>query len=184
MTNWFYYDNFGVRQGLITSYDLVSLVAQGIVTPQTRVETEDGKSYLAGQLSELFPQQSTQQPQFNGSADHVPPAGYQQLYPAQGSQSAYSQTSEIKPPPDYLIWSIITTLCMCVPTGIIAIVLSVQAKSAFQLGDYASAKSKSTIVFWINLITLILWGIFMFCYIAFLIYMGITNGGNMNGIQL
>ncbi|MDR1140543.1 MAG: CD225/dispanin family protein, partial [Planctomycetaceae bacterium] len=140
MANWFYYDNFGFRQGPITDNDLKSLVAQGIITPQTKMETEDGKSDFASQIKGLF----LQQPYINGTTDFALPPDHQQQsqysqqqYPPQYGQPAYTPTSRLKPPADYLIWSIITAVCMCVPLGIVAIVMSVQAKSAFQLGDYA-----------------------------------------------
>ncbi|MDR0521790.1 MAG: CD225/dispanin family protein, partial [Planctomycetaceae bacterium] len=112
MANWFYYDSFDFKQGPITQEDLQSLVAQGIITPQTKMETEDGKQGLAGQIKGLFPQ---------------PPAPPLQNYPPQ-----YSPPAGIKPPTDYLVWSVITTLCCCLPLGIVAIIMSVQAKSAFQ----------------------------------------------------
>jgi hypothetical protein len=137
MTNWFYYDNLGVKQGPMSDDAIKSLIARGIITPQTIIETEDGNSELVDQMKKLIPQHG--QPQ----------------YPPQYGQPTHPQTGGLKPPPDYLIWSIISTLCMCLPLGIIGIVMSVQAKSAFQLGDYASAESKSKIAFWCNIISLI-----------------------------
>lgn len=57
--------------------------------------------------------------------------------------------------PDYLIWSIITTLCCCLPLGIVAIVMSVQSKSEEKAGNYDSAVSKSKTAFYCNLIGMI-----------------------------
>jgi hypothetical protein len=123
MANWFYYDNFGTKQGPITNEDLKSLVAQGMITPQTNMETDQGQSGLAGQINGLFPLLSAQQPPYNVAEPNYP------QQPQYGQQQ-YSQGS-IKPPADYLVWSIISTLCMCLPLGIVGIVMSVQSKSAF-----------------------------------------------------
>lgn len=44
---------------------------------------------------------------------------------------------------DYLIPSILTTLLCCLPFGVIAIVCSVQANSAYSLGNFDEADLKS-----------------------------------------
>lgn len=41
--------------------------------------------------------------------------------------------------PNYLVWSILATLCCCVPGGIVAIVYSSQVNSKLALGDLAGA---------------------------------------------
>ena len=41
--------------------------------------------------------------------------------------------------PDYLVWSILLTLCCCPPLGIVGIVFSVMANSAKQQGDFQTA---------------------------------------------
>lgn len=46
-------------------------------------------------------------------------------------------------PPTYLVWSIITMLLCCVPTGIVAIVYSSKVNSRFTSGDYEGAKKAS-----------------------------------------
>ncbi|MDR1478544.1 MAG: CD225/dispanin family protein [Planctomycetaceae bacterium] len=128
MAKWFYYDSFGNKKGPVTNDDLKSLIGRGVVTPQTIVGA-DGEQYFfpAGQVDGLF----TQQPQY--------------------SHPQLNNNVSISPPPDYLIWSAITTF-MCLPLGVIAVVMSILAKSAFRAGDYADAKSKSTTAFWCNLI--------------------------------
>jgi hypothetical protein len=50
-------------------------------------------------------------------------------------------------PADYLIWSIITTICCCLPLGGIAIFFSVQSKSKYEAGRYAEAASNSKTAF-------------------------------------
>ncbi|MEW6131498.1 MAG: CD225/dispanin family protein [Acidobacteriota bacterium] len=45
--------------------------------------------------------------------------------------------------PNYLIWSILTTLLCCIPAGVVAIVYSSQVNSKLQVGDYAGAVDAS-----------------------------------------
>lgn len=46
-------------------------------------------------------------------------------------------------PENYLVWSILATLCCCVPTGIAAIVYAAQVDSKWATGDYAGATKAS-----------------------------------------
>ncbi|MFT3807698.1 MAG: CD225/dispanin family protein [Arenimonas sp.] len=41
--------------------------------------------------------------------------------------------------PNYLVWSILATLCCCVPGGIVAIVYSSQVNTKLAVGDLAGA---------------------------------------------
>jgi hypothetical protein len=52
--NWYYYDNNGTKQGLISQQELENLVARGAITRTTRLETEGGHKGLAGQIPGLF----------------------------------------------------------------------------------------------------------------------------------
>lgn len=45
--------------------------------------------------------------------------------------------------PNYLVWSILSTLCCCLPFGIVAIVYSVQVDSKLRIGDYTGAVESS-----------------------------------------
>ena len=53
--NWFYYDKSSNRKGPITQSALQEMAKQGIITPMSRMETDTGKSGVAGQISCLFP---------------------------------------------------------------------------------------------------------------------------------
>ncbi|GHT18557.1 hypothetical protein FACS1894189_6610 [Planctomycetales bacterium] len=56
MANFFYYDRNGTKRGPIAPQELQDLVVQGIVTPETSLETESGHKGLAGQIPGLnFP---------------------------------------------------------------------------------------------------------------------------------
>ena len=65
MANFFYYDANGQKQGAFTPQQLKALVTQGVINPQTPMETDTGKKGLAGQIPGLFaaPIQPTAQPQ-------------------------------------------------------------------------------------------------------------------------
>jgi hypothetical protein len=59
MTNWYYYDKIGGKIGPINSTALKTLVQQGLITTDTIIENEQGKSAKAGTIKGLeFPQQS------------------------------------------------------------------------------------------------------------------------------
>ncbi|MDR3233776.1 MAG: hypothetical protein LBT46_08970 [Planctomycetaceae bacterium] len=52
--NWYYYDNNGTKSRLISQQELENLVARGIITRTTRLETEGGHKGLAGQVPGLI----------------------------------------------------------------------------------------------------------------------------------
>ena len=54
MPNYFYIDANGQKQGLINDQQLQALAAQGVVTPNTPLETDSGHKGLAGQIPGLF----------------------------------------------------------------------------------------------------------------------------------
>ena len=47
------------------------------------------------------------------------------------------------PPPNYLVWSILTTILCCLPFGIISIIYAAQVNSKWMAGDYAGAQNSS-----------------------------------------
>lgn len=53
-------------------------------------------------------------------------------------------------PPTYLVWAIISTLCCCMPAGIVAIVFSSMVSSRFYARDYeGAAKASRNAEIWI-----------------------------------
>ena len=46
-------------------------------------------------------------------------------------------------PQNYLVWAILSTICCCLPLGIVAIVYAAQVDSKFAAGDYAGAQQSS-----------------------------------------
>jgi hypothetical protein len=47
------------------------------------------------------------------------------------------------PPPNYLVWAILSTILCCPPVGIASIVFSTQVNSKWALGDVAGAQAAS-----------------------------------------
>jgi len=61
MTNYFYIDAYGQKQGPYKDQQLKELAAQGIITPNTSLETDTGHKGMAGQIPGLFPPAQTTQ---------------------------------------------------------------------------------------------------------------------------
>lgn len=53
------------------------------------------------------------------------------------------QSSHQAPPPNYLVWAILTTILCCLPFGVVSIVYAAQVNSKWQMGDYEGAKLSS-----------------------------------------
>jgi hypothetical protein len=47
------------------------------------------------------------------------------------------------PPPNYLVWAILTTIFCCLPFGIVSIVFAAQVNSKWNSGDAAGAQASS-----------------------------------------
>ncbi|MBO7678743.1 MAG: zinc-ribbon domain-containing protein [Thermoguttaceae bacterium] len=54
MSNWFYYDASGNKQGPVNNSQLKALAQSGIITRETKLETDTGQSGKAGQVRGLF----------------------------------------------------------------------------------------------------------------------------------
>ena len=59
MSLWYYYDMSGNRKGPIDSRKIRELAAQGVIVPETQLETDTGKKGLAKQIKGLFSNSST-----------------------------------------------------------------------------------------------------------------------------
>lgn len=47
------------------------------------------------------------------------------------------------PPPNYLVWAILTTIFCCLPLGVVSIVFAAQVNSKFTAGDVLGAQESS-----------------------------------------
>lgn len=86
------------------------------------------------------------------------------------------------PPPNYLVWSILTTILCCLPFGIVSIVYAAQVNSKWQTGDYAGARLASKnaklwalVALGIGLAGAIIWSL--------LIILGVLGGIGMDAIN-
>jgi hypothetical protein len=82
------------------------------------------------------------------------------------------------PPPNYLVWAILTTLFCCLPLGVASIVFSTQVNSKWQVGDYAGAQEASSraknFALWSALSSIII-GVLLF---AFLVVAGVMSSSD------
>ncbi|MEU8803988.1 CD225/dispanin family protein [Spirillospora sp. NPDC048819] len=47
------------------------------------------------------------------------------------------------PPPNHLVWAILSTIFCCLPAGVVSIVFAAQVNSKWQAGDQAGAQKAS-----------------------------------------
>ncbi len=86
------------------------------------------------------------------------------------------------PPPNYLVWAILTTVLCCLPPGIVSIVFASQVNSKWAAGDYdgayrasKNAKIWAWVSFGVAILSLIIW----FSLAA----IGIIAGGILEGFD-
>lgn len=53
------------------------------------------------------------------------------------------QLQQQAPPPNYLVWAILTTIFCCLPFGIVSIIYAAQVNSKWMTGDFDGAISSS-----------------------------------------
>lgn len=77
-----------------------------------------------------------------GSSDFPPPPFGQTPF----GQPQYGQPVPqpgSSPPPNYLVWAILSTLFCCLPLGIVSIVYAAQVNSKYSAGDVVGAQASS-----------------------------------------
>lgn len=70
-----------------------------------------------------------------GSVPPPPPPPYGAYGGGYGLQGA--------PPPNYLVWAILSTVLCCLPLGVASIVFAAQVNSKWAMGDVAGARTSS-----------------------------------------
>jgi heme/copper-type cytochrome/quinol oxidase subunit 2 len=86
------------------------------------------------------------------------------------------------PPPNYLVWAILTTVLCCLPFGIVSIVFASQVNSKWAAGDYDGAKNSSKNAktwAWVSFAAAIFVSVIWFVLVAF----GIIAGGLLDAID-
>ena len=75
---------------------------------------------------------------------------------AQAAQAAQMATTPIPPRPStYIVWSIILTILCCSPFALAGIITGAISSSRYNSGDYAGAKSMSTVTEWLLIISVV-----------------------------
>lgn len=72
MSDWFYYDSTGTKQGPINDAQLKAMAQSGMITPETTLQTGTGQTGKAGQIRGLF---STAAPVQGGSSAYCTNCG-------------------------------------------------------------------------------------------------------------
>lgn len=142
------------QRGPLTVEQLRIFPEFGPSTPVWRQGLADWTT--AGQLpeaAEIFGPVSTEPRHIPGPAPEPTYTAYETVSasPASGTRinPAVSPESE-RPemPSTYLVWAIITTLCCCIVTGIVAIVYASKVSPLYNRGDFAGAQKASERAGW------------------------------------
>ncbi|MBU4198861.1 MAG: CD225/dispanin family protein [Verrucomicrobia bacterium] len=120
MADWFYLKN-GEQKGPVPKEFIQGLAQSGQLQRTDLVWTEGMKDWLA--------------------AETVPDIPFPRFTPPPGS--AIPGGAPAQSVSNYLVWSILTTVFCCLPSGIAAIIYSSKVNTALALGDYSAALEAS-----------------------------------------
>lgn len=106
---------------------------------------EEWAEKLGMHFDEKQVKRDSQAPQPDSFQQAPPPyPGMQTTPPPVGPGMNETQIPRREPmPPTYLVWSILATLCCCMPAGIAAIIFSASVSSKYYAADYEGAKRAS-----------------------------------------
>jgi len=126
--------------GPVTVEQIRDWITQGRANAQTVAKFEEG----AWKPLATFPEFATLFPATSNLPPVTPPPiGQTYSTPPLSTTPAFGAARPDVP--SYLVWSILTTLCCCLPTGIVAIVYSAQVSNKLDKGDVAGAQRASTL---------------------------------------
>lgn len=115
--------------------------------PLTRSLFESGAESTDGyvEVTEVKPTSESAQPQQAG--------WFTAAESAQTQTPAPTQAKSADAPPSNLFWAIFSTLCCCMPLGIVSIIMSAQSRSRAKAGDMESADKYSEASAWLIMIS-------------------------------
>ena len=105
-----------------------------------------------------------------------PPVYGQQGYPVAPSPGYGYGTPQGAPPPNYLVWAILTTVFCCLPLGIASIVFSTQVNSKWAMGDVQGAYDSSGKAKKFAIWGAIIGAIAIVLYVVFVVVLGANAG--------
>ena len=166
MANFFYLNAQNEQRGPVAAEDLV----KNGVTKNTLVWKEGMEQWQpAGnvpELSELFAGPATPPPPGTNGPKQTPPPS-----PGTGGRTEIIQGIPETKPDNLLVWSILTTVLCCLPTGIVAIVYSAKVDGLWNSGQREEAmKAAKTAKTWCfvslgaGLLFYIVWMNFVFVF--------------------
>ena len=79
------------------------------------------------------------------------------------------------PPPNYLVWAILSTVLCCLPLGIASIVFSTQVNSKWAMGDTAGALEASRKAKQFAIWSAIAAAIVIVLYVVFIVVLGVAG---------
>jgi len=96
MANWYYYNKNGEKVGPISTTTLKSLALQGVITRETNIENNNGRSLIAGKVTGLEFPKTTQ-------TDASPPVKKTEIYGMAGQTSVPNPpaTTRVQDAPTY-----------------------------------------------------------------------------------
>lgn len=103
--------------------------------------------------------------------------------PYQVNSGAENPTGQIQlPPPNYLVWAILSTIFCCLPFGIASIVFSAQVNAKYAVGDFAGAQESSAkakkwaiIALVVGVVFYIIYALWIFAFGGWTYYQSITT---------
>lgn len=99
--------------------------------------------------------------------------GFRQGSPAPAAGPAYAPGGPMPAqnpgpmPPTYLVWAVLSTLCCCLPTGIVALIYSSKVSPLWQRGDFEGSRRASERAGWWVIISFVagfIWTPFSFLW--------------------
>lgn len=82
------------------------------------------------------------------------------------------------PPPNYLLWAILSTFLCCQPLGIASIVFSTQVNSKWALGDVAGAQEASAKAKKFATWSAITWAVVVVLFVLFFVVLAGMSSNN------
>ena len=145
MSQWFYeYD--GTSRGPVSKSDIRRMISDGIIEVDTGLWCQGMDDWQPAAAIDAFSDEFQQQPpplRKNQSYGADPPPIQSS---ASGSETGTGGSSVDQGEPDipsHMTKAILTTLCCCLPLGIVAIVKASSVSSAVRRGDYEEARQLS-----------------------------------------